>query len=139
MRFNHAGFMKTILRRSVWALPIALSVALLGRSADNSTQQTCRCLKAIYLKDGDQWHSLKTVVDTAWEYLTSKTNVPAVERERFVVWIDRAETSQPTAIVFGAGIGKQFWEVHLGPTGQAKGYTTGLMANSHRTFGPRDR
>jgi hypothetical protein len=131
--------MKTTLRKFVWALPIALFVVLLGRSADNSTHQTCRCLKAVYLKDGGQWHSLETVVDAAWEYLTSKTNVPAVERETFVVWIDRTETNQPTSIVFGAGIGKQFWEVRLGPTGQAQGYTTGSMANSHRTFGPRDK
>ncbi len=131
--------MRTTLPRVALVLVIGLLMVLLGRSADDSAKQARRSLKDVYLKDGKEWHSLDTLVDNAWRYLTSKTNVPPVEREVFVVWIDRSDTNHLISVTFGAGIGNQFWEVRIGPTGQAQSYITGSMVDSHRTFGPGDK
>ena len=136
---NRTDLMRTELSRFLWALPLALLIVLLGRSADDSARPARNRLDAIYLKGRSQWHSLDALIDTAWDYLTSKTNVPAAERGTFVVWIDGSDTNQLVLVSFGAGIGKPFWEIKVGAGGQAQGYKTGSVADGHRTFGPKDK
>lgn len=108
-----------------------LILGLLGNSQEVAVRpDNCR-LNAIYLKGNDRWYPLDGLIDTAWQYVTSKTNVPLNERRSFVVWIDREDTNQLSRISFGAGVGKQFWEVRIGLDGQPGAYTTGSTGDRH--------
>jgi len=102
-----------------------LILVLLGNSQEVVVRpDNCR-LNAIYLKGKDRWYPLDGLIDTAWQYVTSKTNVPLSERRSFVVWIDREDTNQLSRISFGAGVGQQFWEARIGLDGQPGAYITG--------------
>lgn len=102
-----------------------LILSLLAESAKNAPMSAPNRMDAVYVKGNGKWHPLDELIGVAWQYLTSKTNVPAPNREVFVVWIDRENTNQIARISFGGEIGKQFWEVRLGPKGQPEGYITG--------------
>ncbi|MES3031683.1 MAG: hypothetical protein V4699_00360 [Patescibacteria group bacterium] len=108
-----------------------LVVALSG-SADEATKPTHNRLDNVYLRNSDQWSSLDTIIDTAWMYLVSKTNVPPSARYKFVVMIDRADTNNLAVISFGGGVAQQFWEVRVGASGKAQSYITGLATDVHR-------
>ena len=128
--------MNTRKTQLIWLLLVALLTAVFGGSAGESEQRTQNRQDAVYLKGNGQWHSLEVLIDTAWQYLRFKTNVPPSERHRFVVLIDPTDTNNLARVSFGEGIGNRFWEVRIGFAGQAQGFITGSIGDIHRTLKP---
>jgi hypothetical protein len=132
--------MTSQISRQLWTLSLALLLACSGQSAAEDTMPSPQNpIGEVYLKGSDGWHSLGSLIDASWQYLTSKASVPPAARRAVVVSINRESTNELARITFGGGVGKQFWEVRVGLDGKVRDWISGSIGDLHRSSPPEEK